>query len=68
MRRMRGAGPGSVLGKFAKVVATTRWWGVEALDTAATGVSEEMPEAMRESARAWKLRPGMYRTRVESEG
>ncbi len=59
MRRMRGAGPGLEVGSSARVVRVTCSSGVVALETAATGVSGGMPEAMRDWLRAAKSRPGM---------
>ena len=59
MRRRSGAGPGLEAGSAARVVEVTCCRGVEALETAATGVSGGMPEARSEAARAAKSRPGM---------
>ncbi len=59
MRRSSGAGPGAERGSSARVVEVTCWSGVVAFETAATGVSGGMPEAMSEAVRWVKSRPGM---------
>jgi len=59
MSRIRGAGPGFEMGSAARVVRVTCSCGVEALETAATGVSGGMPEAMSVAVRVGKSRPGM---------